>query len=698
MFRGNARRGDPVLPMAGMNGSGGYGSRNRGSPSISRSFMASIGWVLVSSILIVCGYVYCRARLEVTNFDCDKMGCILEKTVKGVKATSMRLARENVVRAELVRVQNGEIVNAGAMRRQAQRRLGYSYAIVYKTPDSEDDDDESYDSYEDDDDSYDSYEDSEDSSESEDDDDDDDDDDQGPRSRRGPGNSRPPPKPRQTNSAAKETVQATEAKAAQERFPGDAGTMDEVRRNNEQAALREREARYREAAERHSNMAQMHAETARIGNNLHDREPGSDRPRRPRRAEPDEPKDNIDDFHAPGHLTDSKEEAENLEREREREERENSEREREESIRRIERDERLERAQREALKKPGQGQAPGQRPDTDNESYQGGGGSDRGGANNALNQELPDTDGKDRNTAPTKTHTSDEDHRASASENKGEEGAGGRDAEIKDLEMRLAQEKRIQELQAQLQEAKAAQRQTGVNGDTPPGGGRRLSSVAGAEVMDAFDQEEGEQIKGGGRKLMAGRRTGTASASARARRNSKPSERIVEEGHKERNVHREHHGHHMHRRPKAGQKEKDEDEPKQMHHHRSFHHKKKDPNKPQGPGTHSHVHPSFHHNPGEEKVPHGWRHQNRRWHAHETSTILGTPFSLSRTKARSRMDAINNYVYKRGKGEARDNVHLSDAKRWRPQGLWMMILGGISLAFSLVIGNFTPRPKGKKAT
>lgn len=43
-----------------------------------------------------------------------------------------------MVRAELVRLKNGEVVNPAKLRRSAQRKLGHTYSLVYLEPDSED--------------------------------------------------------------------------------------------------------------------------------------------------------------------------------------------------------------------------------------------------------------------------------------------------------------------------------------------------------------------------------------------------------------------------------------------------------------------------------------------------------------------------------------------------------------------------------
>ena len=43
-----------------------------------------------------------------------------------------------MIRAEMVRVKNGEIVDTSTLRRSAQRKLGHTYAVVYTELDSED--------------------------------------------------------------------------------------------------------------------------------------------------------------------------------------------------------------------------------------------------------------------------------------------------------------------------------------------------------------------------------------------------------------------------------------------------------------------------------------------------------------------------------------------------------------------------------
>lgn len=43
-----------------------------------------------------------------------------------------------MVRADMVRLKDGVIVDSSKMRRSAQRKLGHSYAVIYMEPDSED--------------------------------------------------------------------------------------------------------------------------------------------------------------------------------------------------------------------------------------------------------------------------------------------------------------------------------------------------------------------------------------------------------------------------------------------------------------------------------------------------------------------------------------------------------------------------------
>ncbi|CAM9184426.1 unnamed protein product, partial [Hapterophycus canaliculatus] len=173
MFR-KAGRGskDTLLPHSG-NGRGGGGglygtARINQKAALSKSFIATMVWLLVSLSLIYGGWTYCSRRMESTSVKCDLRSCQVLELKSGVTSV-LTIPREHMVRGELVRLKNGQVVNPADLRRSAQRKLGHTYSVVYVEPDSEDDDDESYDSFEDDDDSYESYDGDDDSSEEDDD-------------------------------------------------------------------------------------------------------------------------------------------------------------------------------------------------------------------------------------------------------------------------------------------------------------------------------------------------------------------------------------------------------------------------------------------------------------------------------------------------------------------------------------------------
>lgn len=321
-----------------------YGAARTSKPAISKSFIATIFWALLSLGMMAGGWTYCSRKLESTTLKCDMRGCKLAELTDGVVKV-LTIPRMNMIRGELVRVKNGAIVDPSKMRRSAQRKLGHTYAVVYTEPDSEDDDDESYDSFEDDDDSYDSYDDDQDSSE------DDDEDDDRARGAGKPGqraNAPPAKKPTVNSAKSSKTMPkppseeekkaaadrreaarkaAFEKKAAdraryaeerrsmgkepvrepdeqrpsrpvrreaaqrpmdddeydrEDRFPGDAGTMQEKNRDEiarmeaaQGMAGRDHQERsqkaYEEASRKHQNKHRADQQTRQIGNNLHDR-------------------------------------------------------------------------------------------------------------------------------------------------------------------------------------------------------------------------------------------------------------------------------------------------------------------------------------------------------------------------------------------------------------------------------------------
>ncbi len=53
------------------------------------------------------------------------------------RGTSFQFQHSLMVRAELVRLKNGQVVDPATLRRSAQRKLGHTYSVVYMEADSE---------------------------------------------------------------------------------------------------------------------------------------------------------------------------------------------------------------------------------------------------------------------------------------------------------------------------------------------------------------------------------------------------------------------------------------------------------------------------------------------------------------------------------------------------------------------------------
>eukprot|EP00904_Undaria_pinnatifida_P011061 jgi/Undpi1/7085/HiC_scaffold_22.g09559.m1 len=141
MFRNTRGGGRDILPTSGNGRSGGggsmYGAARSSKPALSKSFIATIAWALLSLGLFAGGWTYCSKRLESTSVKCDTRGCKIAQLTNGV-TENLYVPRMRMIRGELVRVKNGELADPSQMRRSAQRKLGHTYSIVYTQPDSED--------------------------------------------------------------------------------------------------------------------------------------------------------------------------------------------------------------------------------------------------------------------------------------------------------------------------------------------------------------------------------------------------------------------------------------------------------------------------------------------------------------------------------------------------------------------------------
>ncbi|CBJ28968.1 hypothetical protein Esi_0127_0045 [Ectocarpus siliculosus] len=243
-------------------------------------------WALLSMSMIGGGWVYCSRKMESTRVLCEPGGCKIEDLRAG-ETTVLMIPRHKMVRGELVRVKNGEVVDPIKLRRSAQRKLGHSYNVVYLEPDSED------------------------------------------PSRYAAEARREAELARKDAQRAKwakdreerglppikepDEQRRQEAKAArggdfddEERFPGDAATMREKNRreirNMEEARgmtaeeHRERgQQAFEEAAKAHKEMQRRDQQMRQMGNNLHDRakpQPGTDNNNNNKKLSPDDP-DNI---------------------------------------------------------------------------------------------------------------------------------------------------------------------------------------------------------------------------------------------------------------------------------------------------------------------------------------------------------------------------------------------------------------------
>ncbi|CAM9976153.1 unnamed protein product [Scytosiphon promiscuus] len=662
MFRNSSRNRDTLLPHSG-NGRGGggglYGSaRMTPKASISKSFIATMVWGLASFALIYGGWTYCSRRMESTSVKCDLRSCQVLDLNSGITSV-LTIPRGHMVRGEVVRLKNGQVVNPADLRRSAQRKLGHTYSLVYLEPDSEDDDDESYDSFEDDDDSYDSYDGDDDSSEDDDE------------------IAVLPPGSRPSRASPNQIPSAGGPGGAKAAIP-DAKAMEERRAAQEKrrAEQRAKWAEERKAkglppiVEPDKQKEEKLKASVMTGNTGRSKQSDEDEDRFPGDA---------------GTLLEK-----NLEKNRE-------------QIRRLDaaqgmnaegHRERSKRAYEEASK------AHQAKHRMDSQMKQRG--------NN-----LHDRSAEAKAKTETNLSPDDPDNIPASRSNAGAPKLERQRAQ-KDLNAGGQEQMEGTETTEEIKMGKGGGRKTSSVGgleeqDEEVVGAkavqeerRRLSSQGGQDGADAVvednDNHNGFESLGdfvqagatGARRKLLSYKNRVKNANPAPAKRSKVE--IARDAAKAREAHRQGHGHHQKRAKKVAQPTEAEESSvprkKTKHHHKAFHHRD---NVPQA--DRHHTHHAYHHKPGQEKIEHGWRHQNRQWHGRGELRKVGTTYSLGRTTAKRRKEAIDSYVSRRT-----SEVNFTDSKKWRAGGLWMMIVGSISIAFCLVIGNFRPRPKTKKVS
>jgi hypothetical protein len=125
------RRKDAILPTAGWSND----RRANGdavSSGLSKSFIASVLWLLSSFLLLFGGYYYCKLNQQQTILECGADSCRIAMLTGGT-LTEETLARDQLLRADYVRLNKaGEVVDTSAMRRKQLNELGATYGIVYR--------------------------------------------------------------------------------------------------------------------------------------------------------------------------------------------------------------------------------------------------------------------------------------------------------------------------------------------------------------------------------------------------------------------------------------------------------------------------------------------------------------------------------------------------------------------------------------
>jgi hypothetical protein len=125
------RRKDAILPTAGWSNDR-RANADSASSGLSKSFVASMLWLLSSFLLLFGGYYYCKLNQQQTTLECGADSCRIAMLTGGT-LTEETLARDQLLRADYIRLNKaGEVVDTSAMKRKQLNELGATYGIVYR--------------------------------------------------------------------------------------------------------------------------------------------------------------------------------------------------------------------------------------------------------------------------------------------------------------------------------------------------------------------------------------------------------------------------------------------------------------------------------------------------------------------------------------------------------------------------------------
>lgn len=108
-------------------------------PKAQTATYASWGWLVFSIGLLLLGVRLAATSTNFREIVCDAEACTfsIRSTENKDDEKTIRFARHDLVKVESVRMKAGKIRDTTNMRRKQTRKLGYSYAITYKDPDTQ---------------------------------------------------------------------------------------------------------------------------------------------------------------------------------------------------------------------------------------------------------------------------------------------------------------------------------------------------------------------------------------------------------------------------------------------------------------------------------------------------------------------------------------------------------------------------------
>jgi hypothetical protein len=122
-----------MLPVHGGSGN----SRGNGIPyfsTINKAVAMSLVWLLVSILVVMGGFWHCRSYSYRFTLECTTDLCSYSSSIKNENFAPFTFPRNELVGAEIARVDGESVIRAEDVSKAKRGRLGYTILFKYKEP------------------------------------------------------------------------------------------------------------------------------------------------------------------------------------------------------------------------------------------------------------------------------------------------------------------------------------------------------------------------------------------------------------------------------------------------------------------------------------------------------------------------------------------------------------------------------------